>query len=510
MPQQRQVEATPDFIPAGAPDFIPADPTVGTRFEGTAKLGRIVEEAGKDLWNAIPGMVDMVEAGMGNIGAAVRVGQGIVGGHMRAYDDARNAADKGQTTKSMFKSMAAGIPLVGPMASDIYDDAEAGDNERAIGKGASRILQLSAPEVMPRVLPETMSRMSLPEASDLAAKARALGNIGKREITSRVPILNRFEGYTKPTFNDYIDAFRAKADPQRVLFDKIPKLGDSPLFSNTDVMRSNAEGAANAIPVDDVKPESPRVAPSENLDTPRYRSGESVLNQALTSLDNKTLLKVARSRGIDVSAEANLKPGKADTKIISKIMDDFSQDELDEAAQRGNDAKMHQPVPGKDAGRDAGQEAHRYKVLNTFFPDVSIPKAMEARAQKTISMRPPGEAPAEGKMATPAVEERGIKAPQKRTFERSTDQGVKDYFSYRFDQLRAEMKSAKASGDQGAIADVQRRINELDTIQRNPGKMKIILTGEDQPATTTDWSLENMVKQIEHNRRARSAKAGDD
>jgi hypothetical protein len=76
-------------------------------------------------------------------------------------------------------------------------------------------------------------------------------------------------------------------------------------------------------------------------------------------------------------------------------------------------------------------------------------------------------------------DERGIKAPQKRNFERATDKDIRDFFSYRFDQLRSEMKAAQNSGDQGAVADVQRRMNELDQIQRTPrAKLQDIFNGQ--------------------------------
>jgi hypothetical protein len=44
------------------------------------------------------------------------------------------------------------------------------------------------------------------------------------------------------------------------------------------------------------------------------------------------ILKIAKSRGIDVTREAQLKPGVADQKVIKKIVDDFSPDELQDCA----------------------------------------------------------------------------------------------------------------------------------------------------------------------------------
>jgi hypothetical protein len=94
-------------------------------------------------------------------------------------------------------------------------------------------------------------------------------------------------------------------------------------------------------------------------------------------------------------------------------------------------------------------------------------------------------APKASGMAAAPVEGRGIKAPQKRTFDRVDEKGVKDYFSYRFDQLRNEMKTAQASGEQSAIADVQRRMDELDQIQRQPRSLMDIIGGKQPTAVTS-------------------------
>jgi hypothetical protein len=104
---------------------------------------------------------------------------------------------------------------------------------------------------------------------------------------------------------------------------------------------------------------------------------------------------------------------------------------------------------------------------------------------------PSGAAPVEPtpQPGTPPADERGIKAPQKRTFERVDEKGVKDFFSYRFDQLRDELKSAKASGDQVAIADVQRRMGELDQIQRQPRSLQDVMAGK-PPKTSKDYENE--------------------
>lgn len=155
--------------------------------------------------------------------------------------------------------------------------------------------------------------------------------------------------------------------------------------------------AAGPVPSGEVPVQTPAAQTATtpqtvNAELPRTNSGEGVLTQALTALDNKTLLKVARSRGIDVTKEAQLKPGSADATVIKKIIDDFSPDELEEVRNQGIEISRHKAVPPEGVSPEAGKEAWHYKVLNTFFPDVSITKAMAARAEATIAARPSGAA----------------------------------------------------------------------------------------------------------------------
>jgi hypothetical protein len=115
---------------------------------------------------------------------------------------------------------------------------------------------------------------------------------------------------------------------------------------------------------------------------PRVLSGEGVIRQALTSLDNKSLLTVARSRGINVTAEANLKPGIADNRIITKILDDFSDEELDNARDIGIETSRNPAIAG-----NVSPEALRVQILQTFFPEAKIPQAALMRYRKALAQR---------------------------------------------------------------------------------------------------------------------------
>jgi hypothetical protein len=94
-----------------------------------------------------------------------------------------------------------------------------------------------------------------------------------------------------------------------------------------------ATAAPATAPVTATAPQSVTVPQSEfgapsGISNPLH--GESALSTLLTQLDNPTLLKVAKSRGIPISQWQNLKPGVGNPKLIKSIVSDFSPDELSE------------------------------------------------------------------------------------------------------------------------------------------------------------------------------------
>lgn len=125
--------------------------------------------------------------------------------------------------------------------------------------------------------------------------------------------------------------------------------------------------------------------------TPHPLSGEGALRQVLTGQDNKALLQIARARGIDVAKEAQLKPGIADAKLINKIIDDFSPDELDEIRARYLENTRH----GARLG-DIGPEAWKTLSLQSYFPDLKISQARLARTRAAIERARPQPAPPMG------------------------------------------------------------------------------------------------------------------
>jgi hypothetical protein len=132
-------------------------------------------------------------------------------------------------------------------------------------------------------------------------------------------------------------------------------------------------------------PDEARTPSSESI--PQTLSGESALRQILTGQDNQNLMRIARSRGINVTKEAQLKPTVADPLLLNKIVDDFSQDELDEIGSRYLENTRMAP-PGRQYAHNFGEigpEAWKTMSLQTYFPDVKIPQAVLNRTAKAIA-----------------------------------------------------------------------------------------------------------------------------
>jgi hypothetical protein len=107
--------------------------------------------------------------------------------------------------------------------------------------------------------------------------------------------------------------------------------------------------------------------------------GESALSNLLTQLDNPTLLKIAKSRGISTSQLQTLKPGVANTRLVKSIVSDFSPDELNEISAQTLENNRFQHNFGK-----VSDEAWRTMALQSYFPNVKIPLAQLRRAAISI------------------------------------------------------------------------------------------------------------------------------
>lgn len=164
--------------PAGAapppPDgFVPEKP------ETSSLMGSISHGAGefvKSLWDSGKGLASIVATPpqtMGDKAAAllgpvgVPIKRSLEGYYeaVRHHLDAAEAASKsGDSAGALLHSVAAGLPLVGPLMGDTYETAKSGDLAGAIGKGAAGIAQAAS------MAPEGSS---IPNPLDVASKVAA-------------------------------------------------------------------------------------------------------------------------------------------------------------------------------------------------------------------------------------------------------------------------------------------------------------------------------------------------
>jgi hypothetical protein len=262
-------------------------------------------------------------------------------------------------------------------------------------------------------LPEAQIRPKIPDAAANEIASRVTGVIARR-----VPVLGRILK-AKDFLSDLTDAIKGPeaapeptpAPPPTVPWKQIGQRQPPPTPTQ-DVIAANpgeqarlasvgsrmtqpvtlpSQNRGLALPAGAPEP-SPAAAESPNISqgistVPRTLSGQGVLNEALTSLDNKSLLKIARSRGVDVTAEAQLKPGIADQRIIKKITDSFTEDELEELRSQGLENSRFSPQPANIEDSKLARDLWHTKVLQAYFPDVAIPKALLGRAQKAQTMR---------------------------------------------------------------------------------------------------------------------------
>lgn len=313
---------------------------------------------------------------------------------------------KGSFSSDPMEQAMAGTHLasaLNPFAAPVVDTmSEQGlGTPQANATGVVGAGTLAAGEVLPRVVPAAgrgavkvaapvtraavkVANKALSPAAVGGALASYGGPVGAAAGAGIMPEL--FPGWAAAAREGRIvptPEWAAKSTPQMDLFRNTPKLGNAP--SGT---LSEMSAAPQANPLEVTNPALPQGEIQGPSTVPRVASGEAVLNQALTALDKPTLMRIAKSRGINTTQEANLMASKAEASLVKKIYADFSPEELDEVREVGLELSRDKAVPNPDISKEAAQEAWHYKVVKQFFPDVELPKAMVARAQKTIAQRP--------------------------------------------------------------------------------------------------------------------------
>jgi hypothetical protein len=261
-------------------------------------------------------------------------------------DQSKKAAQsfsEGNRVEGIGHTIASGLPLIGPWAASLGEQAGTGDIGGALARGAG---QVGALKVGQTALSRSISAVRNPSPVPTYPGAPMPG--------SPTPELLQSRGLAQ-------GATVAPPEPSDVL-------GQIPVRNQTTV----AASPANTLP---------NPSPEAAATIPRTLSGESALGQVLSRLDNASLLRIAKSRGINVSQESLLKPGTGNNLLIRKISNDFSPDELQEFGARylENSRFQHQ-FPS-----DMSPEHWSVIALQSYFPDVKVPLAALRRAALAAS-----------------------------------------------------------------------------------------------------------------------------
>lgn len=110
-------------------------------------------------------------------------------------------------------------------------------------------------------------------------------------------------------------------------------------------------------------------------------------------------------------------------------------------------------------------QAKREFISKNPGVDVTTSSAMSQIAQRADQLNKGTVKVADLASPSSSSDDRGIKAPQQRTFLPTSPADVKEYYSFRRDQVASELKAAQASGDTAGAADAQRRLAEMDVVK---------------------------------------------
>lgn len=243
--------------------------------------------------------------------------------------------------------------------------------------------EAEVPEIAPRVPKSTPSLSKLlPDkinALDLASfvpghvglAARILKKFGVGESAPEAPVagpVSEFETLRRSGDFGTPQEMRGKVIPNSQPAAAAPVSTPAPTPAAVEAAPDAASGAESGTP--------------STATLPRTLSGDAALREVLVTQPNKVLLQIARSRGLDVTPEAQLKPTNAvNNRIINKVVDDFSEDELDDFRS----THLEVGRMGRHDFGDIGKEASQTLNLQTYFPDLKIPLAQVLRLRKAIA-----------------------------------------------------------------------------------------------------------------------------
>lgn len=271
------------------------------------------------------------------------------------------------------------IPGLGPTLAHAGDQGESGDIAGMTGTTLGAAATLLAGAKAPAIADAAANvAENIPGKAIITAPVRAATRAAEAVANSKL----------KPFAKLMTPADEAAASPVKVpgrdfgLPTPKPAPGPAPV-------NSAAPPPAATVPEvtqPEVTPPSatPEATPPAASDAsiPRTLSGDAALREVLTTQPNKILLQIARSRGIDVTPEAQLKPTNAvNNRIINKVISDFSEDELDDVRS----THLEVGRMGRHDFGDVGKEANQILNLQTYFPDLKVPLAQLLRLRKAIA-----------------------------------------------------------------------------------------------------------------------------
>jgi hypothetical protein len=324
---------------------------VPTAMAITEGAGKVLPKTVELATDAAPKVAEAVRNVTPKQAAQVTAGAaGAVGGHGPLSVPAATASAHymGNIVESILGKDRANSPIIPRRVEPVYPGAPLPENP-GVFPGAN----LPATPA-----PELIQANALFEGGKPAppAPSAGLGQIPVRVEPKQLPV-----------------AFQPRPAPYRAPLGSV----DNPLRPATtgEVAAPTPQTPTSAEPITAPSPSTREpLAPSEST-----LSGESALRKILTGQDNANLMKIAKSRGINVSQEAQLKPGVADGKLINKIIEDMDPDELDNFR-----SQFIENTRFKHSFGDIGPEAWKALSMQSYFPDVKIPATVLKRMETSI------------------------------------------------------------------------------------------------------------------------------
>lgn len=300
---------------------------------------------------------------------------------------ARDAYDRGEYLEALRHGMNYLLPFVGQQSDQAGTQLEEGD----IAGGTGRMLGVglglgagikmaptgSVPEVSEAAPTAAAAESSAPSTATKVATAplryaaRTLESAINQKLVPAKPLLRIM------TPADEAEAIHLKVPGRDIGLGTTAAPAVAPTPTPVPAPQVEPAVAAPAPERAAAVSENPSAAApvaksTENL--PVADNGESVLRHILTGQDNPNLMKIAKSRGINVTKEAQLKPGVADKSLVNKIADDFSDEELEELRNKYLENSRFRHNFG-----DIGSEGWKTLSMQTYFPDVKIPATVLKR-----------------------------------------------------------------------------------------------------------------------------------